>query len=118
MRPYHEIYSKEETLPQHSLSLKSSNEFQRILTSYVMSSHNLECERGKWIRKPKGERYCRQCLTEDEEDLTHFLFECTYFQHIRNRYSCLPQNKSISNFFKWEHSEILLAKLHSHIKQQ
>ena len=117
MKTYHEIYDNANILPKYSLSLNRNNiSVQSNLTSYVMSSHNLECEKGKWIRTPKGERYCKQCNNNIEEDLKHFLFECTYFQHIRNRYPEYPQNNSLFSFFNWEHSEVVLTKLHSHRK--
>ena len=113
LNTYFRIYNSNYNMPGQSLSQKCNNTtFQNILTSYILYSHDLECEKGKWSRTPKGERYCKQCKDDVEEDLHHFLFKCTYFENIRKDYATFPQHESISSFFNWEHSEVVLSKLH------
>ena len=63
-----------------------------------MSSHDLESEKGRWNRTPKGERFCKQCDDIVEESLRDFLFECKHFQHIRCSYPDYPKNKSLFRF--------------------
>ena len=110
---YHEIYNTAETMPHTSLSLLcKSTKYQNIVTKYVMSSHELHCETGKWSRTPKGERYCKQCNEQVEEDLSHFIFNCARFQHIRASYPEFLLYNSLSDFFNWELGGIVLQKLH------
>ena len=82
-----------------------------------MYSHDLECEKAKWKRTPKEERYCKQCQDGVVENLQHFLFKCSYFDNIRNDYSTFPQDESLSSFFNWEYSELVLSKLHYQRKE-
>ena len=117
MMLYHEIYNRSDNMPQNSLSLLCQNKkFQTILTQYIMSSHDLQCEVGKWTRTPKGERLCKQCDEHFEEDVSHFILHCKHFQHIRNSYPEFPKNDSLFNFFNWELSELVLHKLHMYRK--
>ena len=78
-----------------------------------MSSHDLESEKGRWNRTPKGEIFCKQCNDNVEESLRHFLFECKHFQHIRCSYPDYPNNKSLFSFYNWEQSDFNLEKLHT-----
>ena len=117
MKTYHQIYQNADTLPHECLTTTEKNtKIQDILTSYILSSHNLETERGKWVRKSKGERYCKHCCIDVEEDLVHFLFDCEYFKSIRNSYSTFPEEKSTTSFFHWNQSGLALSKLHSNRK--
>ena len=58
LKQYHEIYDKCESIPERSLLSKCNNsKMQKRLAKYLMSLHDLETEKGRWTRTPKGRRY-------------------------------------------------------------
>ena len=80
LKTYREIYENCETLPITSLSLKvNKRSQQKILSSYITSSHNLETEKGRWSNTPKAARVCKQCTSGSEETLGHFIYDCDKF---------------------------------------
>ena len=78
-----------------------------------MSSHDLESEKGRWSRTPKGVRYCEQCDENIEESLNHFLFDCKHFQHTRYSYPDYLTNKHYLAFLTGNKA-ILPLKSYAH----
>ena len=108
---YRDVY-RGDKLPEKSLSLNCNTKFQQLLTRYITSSHDLECEKGKWNRTPKEQRLCKQCNQGEEETIFHFIFDCHKYKDIRDSCSTnFPTN--IHDFFKWEGSLLALMKMHS-----
>ena len=117
LKTYHQIYNNCENLPKYSLSLNSkARKNQKIVSSYIMSSHDLETEKGRWSQIPKEERTCKQCNNDAAETLCHFLYRCSKFNHIRNHYMDYPTSENLAEFFNWKNYERILVELHSHRK--
>ena len=114
LKTYLDIYENCEITPETSLSLKDHTRCQqKTLSSYIMSSHNLEIEKGRWSRTPKEERVCKQCTSGSVETLCHFLYQCDKFNHIRNRYTNFPTSPQLSNFFNSANCAVILEELHT-----
>ena len=109
---YLQLYNGKEVLPETSLSLlcKERSE-QKILTSYITSSHNLETEKGRWSKTPKTERLCKQCESKSIETLHHFVFKCSKFKDIRRKYK-FPSSQQLPDFFGLNNSATILKELH------
>ena len=114
LKNYHEVYGNCETLPMTSLSLTVKKRFQqKIISSYIMSSHNLETEKGRWSNTPKTARVCKQCTSKSEETLQHFINECDRFNEIRNRNFNFPTSLQLSEFFNLPNCKTILEDLHT-----
>ena len=115
LKTYHQMYNNCENLPTQSLSLKSiGRKNQKIISSYIMSSHELATESCRWSQIPKENRTCKQCNSDAVETLCHFLYRCNKFTHIRNHYVDYPYSENLAKFFSWKNYERILVELHSH----
>ena len=102
LKTYHQIYNNCEYLPTQSLSLKSiERKNRKIISSYIMSSHELATEAGRWSQIPKENRKCKQCNSDAVETLCHFLYRCNKFTHIRNHYVDYPYSENLAKFVFW-----------------
>ena len=99
LRTYKSIYGIVDVIPSNSITMKAANELQRkVLTKYIMSSHNLVSEIGNWSG---GDKTCNKCSEGEIESLEHFIFNCTAYNEIRERFDAFPY--SLKTFFEWEH---------------
>ena len=115
LKTYHAIYNKSETLPTTSLSLTINKRSQQKITSrYIMSSHNLQSEKGRWSKTPKIARVCKQCTSGSEETLAHFIYDCDKYSDIRNHYNNFPTSPELSAFFTLNNCATILEDLHTH----
>ena len=97
---YRAIYDNCEVLPPNSLSMMSGERsHQKVISSYVTSTHNLESEKGRWSKTPNIARGCKQCSSNSEETLNHFIFDCSSFNDIRDLHPNLSTIR-IGDFFK------------------
>jgi hypothetical protein len=105
---YKDIYDLTESAPTTTLTLTERNENRRkLLTRYILSSHNLACVTSKWSG---SNRICKNCDLNQDETLQHFLFDCSAYTDIRESYPRFPVD--VKSFFKWEYSGEVLEKLH------
>ena len=115
LKTYHQIYNNCKNIPTQSLSLNSiGRKNQKIVSSYIMSSHELATETGRWSQTLKENRKCKQCNSDAVETLCHFLYRCNKFTHIRNHYVDYPYSENLAKFFSWKNYERILVELHSH----
>ena len=114
LKTYHSTYNYSVTIPDKSICLRILNPLHnRLVTKYISSSHDLENEKGRWKRQPRGSRTCKQCSESVDETISHFIFECNRFQAIHEYHSFSLQNvTNLYEFFKWEQSPLFLHKLH------
>ena len=56
------------------------------LTSFRVSSHKLQIERGRHLNIPRNERICRNCNSNMIENEYHFLLICPKYSDLRNKY--------------------------------
>ena len=48
---YSEIYNNAEAIPENSISLRCKyKKLQTVLSQYILSSYDLQCEKGRWAR--------------------------------------------------------------------
>ena len=57
---------------------------RKAITKLRCSDHELEIERGRHNKIPREARLCKVCAMGDIETEEHFLFECSYYEDIRN----------------------------------
>ena len=61
LRIYKSIYDVNNEIPATSFTMTAANEYQRkLLTRYIVSSHNLACETSKWVSG--ANRNCKKCI--------------------------------------------------------
>ena len=114
LKTYHSIYNYSEIIPNQSLCLRTLNPLHnRVITKYITSSHNLQEEIGRWKRKPKGSRTCKQCTDNTDETILHFLFACDKFQHIRESHPNFPIVANLYEFFNWDQAPLVLYEMHN-----
>ncbi|ELU08933.1 hypothetical protein CAPTEDRAFT_207009 [Capitella teleta] len=70
---------------------------RRALTKFLLSSHNLAIERGRWSRTPRHERLCTDCDLNAIQDEEHVLSVCPRFQIIRTNHPSV--NFHLPDFF-------------------
>ena len=61
------------------------------LAKFRVGSHDLEIERGRYAKVPANERFCKLCLTLNEnriEDEYHVLLKCPFYEDFRKIYLC------------------------------
>ena len=105
---YKEIYHLTNEIPTTTFTLAETNENRRkLLSRYVLSSHNLACVTSKWSG---GNRACKNCDINQDETLKHFLFDCSAYTTIRSSYPGFP--RTLQSFFEWESCGEALEKLH------
>lgn len=75
---------------------------RKVLTKFRISNHKLKIESGRFTNTPLEERICEKCFSDNIEDETHFLFECSFYNYKRqcllnNIYTQCPNFKYLSN---------------------
>ena len=106
---YKNIYNIRDNIPSDSITLTIENENRRkLLTKYIVSSHNLVSETSKWLENGKC---CKKCTTREEETLNHFIFDCSAYRNIRSRFSDFPAD--LTSFFVWKHKAEVIELLHN-----
>jgi hypothetical protein len=94
--------------PQHNynsiLNIRMTKSHKLALIRLILSSHHLKIETGRWTRPPteRHRRYCDNC-PEKIEDEFHFIFECSLYTEIRNRF--------IPNYYRRNPSMFKLIRL-------
>ena len=87
---YNEIYDLNNEIPATSVTLSTKDEYRRkLLTRYVLSSHNLACETSKWTGASKS---CKKCDQDSDETLKHIICECNAYDAIRESHPRFPSN--------------------------
>ena len=83
-----ETYSlfKHEFKFERYLDFINDNRFRSALTSFRVSSHKLQIERGRHLNIPRNERICRNCNSNMTENEYHFLLICPKYSDLRNKY--------------------------------
>ena len=71
------VYGKEKYL-----ELKNF-EHRKAISKLRLASHKLEIVMGKWNKVPKEMRICKNCNKDKVEDETHFLLQCSKYEHLR-----------------------------------
>ena len=65
--------------------LKINNfENRRAISKLRTSSHDLQIETGRWRHIDRSARLCTKCNQNAIEDETHMVFDCTFYNDIRN----------------------------------
>ena len=114
LKTYHQIYNNCKNIPTQSLSLSSiGRKIQKIVSSHMMSSHELATETGRWSQTPKENRTCKQCNSDAGETLCHLLHRYNKFTHIRNHYVDYPYSENLAKFCSLKNYERILVELHS-----
>ena len=60
--------------------------FRKSLTSFRVSAHNLEIERGRYYNIPRNMRVCKLCNMQAVESEFHFLLTCPAYRQLRQQY--------------------------------
>ena len=109
MNNYKNIYGITVSIPITNLSLNTNNEEHRkLLTKYIVASHNLASDAGRWLGIDKN---CKQCTQDAKETFEHFIFNCPFYTNIRRNYIQYPQD--LYSFFKWKLCGKVITSLHS-----
>ena len=61
------------------------------LAKFRVGNHDLEIEKGRYVKVPVDERFCKLCLTLNEnhiEDEYHVLLKCPFYEDLRKIYLC------------------------------
>ena len=64
----------------------TNDNFRKSLTSFRVSAHNLEIERGKYYNIPRNMRVCKLCNMQAVESEFHFLLTCPAYRQLRQQY--------------------------------
>ena len=63
-----------------------NDKFRKSLTSFRVSAHNLEIERGRYYNIPRNLRTCKLCNMQAVESEFHFLLTCPAYTQLRQQY--------------------------------
>ena len=61
------------------------------LAKFRVGNHDLEIEKGRYVKVPVDERFCKLCLTLNEnhiQDEYHVLLKCPFYEDLRKIYLC------------------------------
>ena len=77
---------------------------RKLYCSFRISCHDLEIERGRYIRprKPPEERLCKLCYTESETEI-HFLTKCIHYSELRKNF--YAKVSILNNTFNFKRDE-------------
>lgn len=67
------------------LDIINLRKYRNALASFRAGAHDLEIEKGRYLKIPKHERLCKLCIEKEIEDEYHFLFICNAYQDIRQK---------------------------------
>ena len=84
-------------LEPYLLSIKDFK-MRRIMSRFRLSSHDLEIERGRYLKPatPADKRFCKLCSTtvNEVEDEEHVLMRCYVFDHLRTDFFKLVKSRN------------------------
>ena len=60
--------------------------YKRCITRYIINSHVLNIESGRYFNIVRNERMCTMCSKKSVEDEYHFILECDRYSDIRCKY--------------------------------
>ena len=75
--------------PQTYLGKLKDSAVRKSFTKFRTGSHWLDIETGRFLKKPKAERFCSVCGRNEIGDESHFIFQCPAFDIIRQQYQDL-----------------------------
>ena len=84
MRTY-VTFKQELRMETYLLEIKDFK-LRRLLSRFRLSSHDLEIERGRYLKPPvpASERFCKTCQNNCIEDEKHILVECQTYSKLRS----------------------------------
>ena len=80
------ITFKTEFKLENYLTTVRDYKLRKCLSTFRLSSHKLEIERGRYDGTPVDERICKLCSTNTIEDENHFLTQCNFYNVIRGSF--------------------------------
>ena len=101
--------------------LELPNFYQRkIIAKFRCSDHVLEIEKGRHLKVPREERFCRFCTNAEIESEEHFLSDCPLYKDLRTTRSIFAIRHDIYDSFIHTYPETLGSFLLSafQIRQQ
>ena len=106
-------------LPESYLTNVKNIEHRHILSKFRLSNHDLNIERGRYTKPPTpiNQRTCPLCGNSEIESEIHFLFECSFYNRVREEFNCNISNiitdfkikdnlQKITDLFDNNHKEI------------
>lgn len=72
------------------------------LLRFRLAAHDLCVCTGRWQNRSRQQRICDRCSLQQVEDEFHMVFECPFYQDIRQYFSCL-----FSQFGGWRRCDLL-----------
>ena len=61
--------------------------YKTCITRYIIISHVLNRESGRYFNIVRNERICTMCNTKSVKDEYHFILECDGYSDIRCKYT-------------------------------
>ena len=80
---------------ENYLLLHIPHRLRVALAKFRVGSHDLEIERGRYAKVPANERFCKLCLTLNDnhiEDEYHVLLKCSFYEDFRKIYLCFKND--------------------------
>jgi hypothetical protein len=68
---------------QSLLASLKDREVRRSMKKFRVGSHWLEIQQGRFTRRDRALRLCRNCGSGSVEDENHMLFQCLFYQHVK-----------------------------------
>jgi hypothetical protein len=81
LRTYRGFKNNKKTEPY--LHVIENKKWRQAITRLRTSSHDLEIEKGRYLKIKEAERICKQCKTGEVEDECHFLIKCEAYSDER-----------------------------------
>ena len=72
------------------LLLDIPREVKKALAKFRVGNHDLEIEKGRFVKTARENRVCKLCGNGKIEDEYHVLFECSVYNDIRRAYIDVP----------------------------
>jgi len=63
-----------------------SRNVRSCITKLRMCAHNIKTHTGRYEHLDRNVRYCQVCNIHDIEDEFHFVFNCSLYNYLRQRY--------------------------------
>ena len=73
------------------LIITHSSTLRVTLAKFRVGNHDLDIEKGRYVKVPVDERFCKLCLTLNEnhiENEYHVLLKCPFYKDLRKIYLC------------------------------
>ena len=71
---------------QYYLCKPINTKYQKYITRYRISAHNLNIEQGRYGNIIRNSRVCTLCDKYDIEDEYHFILQCPFYDDFRALY--------------------------------